>query len=147
MRAGIASRLTPLTYLLCPEEEEEPEDVLARLRVDQINEDVLHIFYRTDEHFIRVDRSSGMKAEREVREVLEEFLPPSGPGVGTVRDILSKCVETIGFELKLSDARGMGWPLAVGGAAHLAQAGNGIIYAHDAWMLPSGKEVEIIVPG
>ena len=148
MRAGIASRLTLLTYLLCPDEEEEPENVLARLRVHQISEDTLNIFYRVDEHFIRVDRWAGGQAEREVQEFLAEILRPTDPGVDTVKEILSKCVETVAFELKLSDARGMGWPLAVGGAAHLAQTGNGIIYADDVgWMVPSGKEVKILVPG
>ena len=36
---GIAERLTLLTYLFCPAEEEEPSDVLARLRIEDKSTD------------------------------------------------------------------------------------------------------------
>ena len=63
-----------------------------------------------------------------------------------VREFLAGVVETIGFELKLSDAEGMGTPVAIAAAAKLVETFGGIVSADGyGWMLPSGNEVDVIM--
>jgi hypothetical protein len=136
-----------VTYLFCPDEEEEPEDVLARLRVDAENSDNLRIFYREEaDRYIPVERYSGDRAEEEVEEAIEDLERYPDQDAQRVRESLSGIVETIGFELKYSDVEGMGVPVAVAAAAKLVDLFGGIISADDyGWMVPSGNEVEIIL--
>ena len=147
LEAGIRQRLRLLTPLFCPDNEEDPDIVLSRLRITPRGVDLLEIYYRADtERFIRVERWAGDGAAEEVAEALEDLEDAAGPGAAQVRAILVQTVETIAFELKLSDAQGMGWPLAIAGAAKLAERCGGVIYADDSgWMVPSGNEVDFLV--
>lgn len=147
VRQGIEERLTLLTYLFCPEDEEEPADVLARLRIETAGPNQLHIYYRKEpDRFIPVSRWYADAAAGEVSEALERLDRYPDPGVARVRQLLSATIETVGFELKASDADGMGWPLAVAAAAKVAELGGGVISAdYSGWMVPKGKEVEILV--
>ena len=136
-----------LTALFCPDEEEDPAVVLARLRIVLRGTDLLEIYYRPDtERFIRVERWSGDAAAEEVGEALEDLKDAAGPDAAKVRTILDQTVETVAFELKLSDARGMGWPLAIAAAAKLSEQCGGVVYADDSgWMVPHGNEVDFLV--
>ena len=152
MRAGIARRLELLTYLFCPEDEEEPGDVLGRLRIENCSEgDAFGVFllhYRRDGGPpIRAERWYGPAKEEEVEERLEDLEGREGPAADRVRAMLAQARESIAFDLKLSHAQGMGWPLAVAGAAWLAEIGQGLIHAEGTgWMSPKGNEVEFILP-
>src|SRR5262245_49836388 len=72
---GIAERLALLTYLFCPDEEEAPDDVLSRLRIEDDSADgtfrAFLMYYRTDSPvFIRIDRTDGRGGVEELSEVL-----------------------------------------------------------------------------
>ena len=146
-RSGITQRLALLTYLFCPDEEEEPEDVLDRLRIEAENSDNLRIYFRAEaDRFVPVKRYSGDSADEEVKEALEDIARYPDAGADRVREVLSRTVETVGFELKYSDVEGMGVPVTVAAAAKLAELVGGVISADDyGWMVPSGNEVEILV--
>jgi hypothetical protein len=145
--AGIRQRLRLLTSLFCPDDEEDPDVVLSRLRISSRSPDLLEIYYRAEpERFIRVERWSGDAAAEEVGEALEDLEDETAAGAEKVRALLGQTVETVAFELKLSDAQGMGWPLAIAAAAKLAEQRGGVIYADDSgWMVPSGNEVDWLV--
>lgn len=145
--SGISQRLSLLTYLFCPDEEEEPEDVLARLRIEVEDSDNLNIYYRADaDRFIPVERFSGDNAAEEVAEALEAIEQNQDAGAARVREVLARTVETIGFELKYSDVEGMGVPVTVAAAAKLAELVGGMINADGyGWMVPSGNEVDFIL--
>ncbi|HYO09569.1 MAG TPA: hypothetical protein VER17_11410 [Tepidisphaeraceae bacterium] len=147
LEAGIRQRLPLLTALFCPDDEEDPDVVLSRLRITSQNADLLEIYYRADtKRFIRVERWSGDAAAEEVGEALEDLEDEAGPGAEKVRGLLGQTVETVAFELKLSDAQGMGWPLAIAAAAKLAEQCGGVVSADDSgWMVPSGNEVDFLV--
>jgi hypothetical protein len=147
LQAGIRQRLPLLTALFCPDDEEDPNVVLSRLRIVPRGADLLELHYHADvERFVRVERWAGEAAAEEVGEALEDFEDVAGPGAAKVRAIRDQTVETVAFELKLSDAQGMGWPVAIAAAAKLAEQCGGVIYADDSgWMVPSGNEVDFLV--
>jgi hypothetical protein len=139
--------LALLTALFCPDEEEDPDVVLSRVRIVSPSADLLEIYYRADrDRFIHVERWSGDAAAEEVGEALGALENEAGPGAERVREVLGRTVETVAFELKLSDAQGMGWPLAIAAAAKLAEECGGVIFADDSgWMVPHGNEVDFLV--
>jgi hypothetical protein len=146
LRAGISERLKLLTYLFCPEDEEEPADVLARLRIESPVADRLQIFYRRElDRFLGVERWTGSQAAEEVSEEVERIESYKGDGAVRVRKVLGETTETVAFELKPSDAQGMGWPLAIAAAAKLAEISGGVVSADSGWMVPSGREVSFLV--
>ncbi len=149
LQSAIAKRLKWLTYLFCPEEEEEPDDVLARLRVEKYEGSrgpIFNLHYRTDTGFISCDSYLDADAQEEVEELREFIEERQGPDAEKVRAVLSKAVQTVGFELKASDARSMGWPLAIAAAAWIAEEGAGLLQADgQGWMAPSGSEVEMLL--
>jgi hypothetical protein len=147
LAGGIAERLELLTYLFCPEQEEEPSDVLARLRIEDRSTDgefrVFLLRYRADSPlFIRIDRTArGGIAELE-QEVLEQR---NEPAVARVRQMLAKATEDVSFCLTAHDVEAMGLPLSIAAAAYLVQKAGGLIQSGSySWMIPSGREVEII---
>ncbi|PQO34626.1 hypothetical protein DTL21_14050 [Bremerella cremea] len=144
---GIAQRLPLLTFLFSPEAEEEPEDVLERLRVQPDGDKDWEIYYRDDpDWFLPVERFTGEAAQEEIEEALEELEDYSHLETEPVREFLAGVVETIGFELKLSDAEGMGTPVAIAAATKLVETFGGIVSADGyGWMLPSGNEVDVIM--
>ncbi len=150
---GIAERLELLTYLFCPEDEEDPRAVLQRLRIVDLSGpgrfDRFHIFYRREpERFIPADRLAGSGCDAEVREELER-LALIGVGrwaeVTRVKQALAMTRERVAFELKVSDANGMGWPLAVAAAAWFVDVAGGIVRGGSSWMVPSGREVRFVL--
>jgi hypothetical protein len=146
---GIAERLTLLTYLFCPDEEDEPADVLARLRIEDRSTDgtfqVFLMHYRADSPlFIRIDRSTDRGG---IEELDEEVLSTrTEPEVARVRAMLTEAKEDVSFCLKADDIEAMGFPLSIAAAAYLVEkAGGGVIQSGSySWMVPSGREVEFI---
>jgi len=146
-QAGIEERLGLLTYLFCPEDEEEPEVVIDRLRVEAVDQDNVRIFYRSEpERFLPVERWSGDRAAEEVQEELERLSDYPSADADKVRELVRNAVETVAFELKLSDAQGMGWPTAIAAAAKIVEIAGGVVSADDSgWMVPAGKEVSFLL--
>jgi hypothetical protein len=152
LRGGIAHRLELLTYLFCPEDEEDPEDVLSRLTIQSVSTksgDLAYALrYRAGSgHFIRLDRTTDPLAiEGEISEFLELLENRTEPEASRVRSALQSVRETYALDLKASDLNSMGWPLAIAAAAFLADEGAGIIQADGSgWMLPHGREVSWVL--
>jgi hypothetical protein len=148
LAAGIAERLELLTYLFCPEEEEEPTDVLARLRIEDKSTDgtfrVFLMHYRTDSPlFIRIDRTDDPQAE--IEEV-QELLPlRSKPELASISQMLAQAKEGVSFCLKAHDVEAMGFPLSVAAASYLVQKAGGVIQSGSySWMVPDDREVRIV---
>ena len=142
MVAGIGERLDLLTALYCPDDEEPAETVLARLSVDPLGPEIWVLRDTDQKHFIRIERWRAGAAHAEARELRERLSVSSGAGRATVAALLDNVSETVGFELKPTDADGMGWPLAIAAAAWLATQGDGLIHAEgDGWLEPTRKEV------
>ncbi|MFT3775971.1 MAG: hypothetical protein QM820_62295 [Minicystis sp.] len=147
LAAGIAERL-PLVASLYGEE--GAEEVARRLRIEgQAPMSAWELFYRGDEASIGLERwSKPGEVREEVDELLETLADSDEDGVEDVRELLGQVVETVAFELKLSDCEGMGWPVAIAAAAVLAARGEGIIQADgEGWMVPEGKEIEHVLDG
>ena len=148
LAAGIAERLTLLTYLFCPEKEEDPSEVLARLTIDDLSQDngfgVFVMHYRHDSPAaIRINRTADRGGIEElVQEVLAEQTDTKS---AEVRRMLAGVTENVSFCLKADDVEAMGFPLAIAAAAYLVQKAGGLIQSGSySWMVPSGREVEII---
>ena len=148
---GIAKRLVLLTYLFSPDEEEDPDEVLERLRIENQSKSegfhVFQIFYaKKSNQFIRVERWAGITAVEEAHESLDMLADERGEAVERVRDMLKHSTESVGFELKVRDANSMGWPVSIAAAAWLAERSQGVIYAEGSgWMVPSPREVEFLL--
>jgi hypothetical protein len=144
---GIAERLKLLTYLLCPAEEEEPSDVLARLRIEDKSTDgtfrVFLMHYRADSPvFIRIDRTDRGGIDELDQEVLALGTEPA---LAKVRQMLANATEDVSFCLKAHDVEAMGFPLSIAAAAYLVQKAGGLIQSGSySWMVPSGREVQIV---
>jgi hypothetical protein len=148
LASGIAERLSLLTYLFCPAEEEEPSDVLARLKIEDKSTDgtfqVFLMHYRRDSPvFIRIDRTPHRGGIEELDQ--EVLAHRRGPSIERVRGMLAKVKEDVSFCLKAHDVEAMGFPLSIAAAAYLVQKAGGLIQSGTySWMVPSGREVEII---
>lgn len=94
------------------------------------------------DHYIRFDRWIGPQAREETEEMLER-VKGEGPGAERVRAVLAAAVETIGFELKVSDVVGMGFNIALAAAMFIASAGYGLVQADhhgDTWFDPDSSD-------
>jgi hypothetical protein len=151
LSTGIAKRLATLTYLYCPDDEEEPDVVLKRLRIrtDPTLPDVFFIHARWEpERFIRMDRCRASTAREDVKEKLERLnrLPnQEDPDLKRVLQFLNATKESVALELKYSDTQTMGWPVAVAAAAWIAEIGSGMIRSEDGeWMISTAHEIAYI---
>jgi hypothetical protein len=147
-RQGIEQRMELLTYLLCPEDEKDPAEVLQRIRIEPVSPDVLKIRYRVrgSKYPLCVNRFVGEEFKEQVS--MAEFGLSRYPRAKTRRAkaILSKAIDCVGFALSPVDRRGMGWPLAIAAAAKFAELGCGAIDTNDmGWLLPAGNEVSWLV--
>jgi len=152
LRAGIAERLASLTYLLCPPQEEEPEDVLARLVIDNLTKpggDLVYLLrYRADRaHFIRFERwTRPADVTEETAELRRMITSSSDTGTQQVLATLDAARETIAMGLTVNDADSMGWPLAFAAAAYCAEVGKGVLQADGSgWMRPDGSDVAWLI--
>jgi hypothetical protein len=148
LASGIAARLSLLTYLFCPTEEEEPSEILARLKIEDKSTDgsfqVFLMHYRQDSPvFIRIDRTPDRGGIEELDQ--EVLANRDGPSIARVRGMLAKVKEDVSFCLKAHDVEAMGFPLSIAAAAYLVQKAGGLIQSGTySWMVPRGREVEII---
>ncbi len=148
LRRGIAYRLKLLTYLFCPEKEESPDAVLARLKISDSSGngtiDRLALHYRTDsDAAITVNRDLTLGT---VHELLERpFLTGDDANARRLRQMLGKITEDVSFCLKADDVEAMGFPLAIAAAAFLVEQCGGVILSGSySCMVPQGRQVEII---
>jgi hypothetical protein len=148
LASGIAESLSLITYKFCPEKEEDPEEVLARLKIEDMSGrgsfEVFRLHYRADSPlFIRMDRHSNRASIEEMDHELLAKRPEHE--MAPVRDLLAKATEDVSFSLSLEDVRGMGFPLAIAAARHLVNKAGGLILSgRYSWMVPKGKEVKIL---
>ncbi len=85
--------------------------------------------------------------KEEVAEFLERLQGSAEPAATRVRRHLKATAESVGIELKASDARGMGWPVAIAVAAEICERFDGILHADGSgWMAPSGIDVDLVLP-
>jgi hypothetical protein len=150
MRDGIAQRWASMIFLISTEDDDEPDAVLDRLRIEDHSGGefrLCHLLYReSSAHFLRAERWTGPASRLEVEESLEELRDREEPAVETVLTILAETVETVGFELSLRDAKRMGFPLAIAAAVWLAEIGNGIAHAEGyGWLLPEGNAALLVL--
>jgi hypothetical protein len=149
--AGISERLLLLTYLY-GEDEEDYEEVMSRLQVENATStavfDIYRLHYRESRRsFIRVARwSKPEKVASEIEELRESIAECQEPQAEIVRLLLAESIETVGFELKPTDADGMGWPLTIAAAAYLADKGAGGIYVDgEGWLEPTQTEIRVLL--
>ena len=150
MTAGIKDRLDCFSDFFA---QEDPEDVLARLRVDEPRNDddsqMLHLHYLEDGPPIVITRLADQEVvSGEVQEYLEErFHDREGEEATLVREHLAKSVEILHFCLKQRHADSMGTPLVYAAAAWLAKQGNALLRAQEqGWMELDGGEWFILCP-
>jgi hypothetical protein len=107
--------------------------------------DVVLMHWRPDatDRFIRVERWVGAAAKEELDELVERIADVKGKAADRIRGVLAKATETIAFELKLSDAQGMGWPISWQTAMWLAERGAGLVVTDDPdeWWDPKSYEI------
>jgi hypothetical protein len=145
---GIRRRLALLTYLFCPEHEEDPDEVLARLRIedhsgaDSFQE--FRMYYRADSPtFINIHRG-GRGGVVELEQIVLAHRPE--PGIADIARRMRDVTEDVAFCLKSPDVQGMGFPLSIAAAACLVEKKGGLIQSGTySWMIPSGNEVKIIL--
>ena len=130
-KAGIAKRLKSY-YFFCPEEEEDPKVVLDRLRIETISSrqesGTFLLHYRHDATFIRVDRHDRAGVD-ELIQTLQAY--QGRAGMDRIFTMLASVQEDVSFCLKTHDVKGMGFPLAIAGAAYLVeQKGASFSLAH-----------------
>jgi hypothetical protein len=151
MHAAIAARLEELTLLILPENEEEPDELLKRLRVeDDSNRNEFQnfaIYYRKDDRPIPACRWEREQARNEGLEWLEKFADGNEPEAELIRAVLANVTDSVAIELKLSDIQGMGWPVAIGAAVWLAEIGEGVVHATDCgWFVPDNGGARLLLP-
>jgi hypothetical protein len=111
--AGISDRLTLLTSLLCPDEEEDPDDVLGRLSIEdaapgQHGGQTLDVFWRQrHERPVRMEVWTDREAVGEqVAEALAKVAALDNAAELSAR--VEDSVATVAFQLGASDTRDHG---------------------------------------
>lgn len=149
---GIESRLAAMAARYCPDDEESPQQVLARLKIERIEPDNKEPFGAWQLHYassgrpVRVERMVGKGWEIDRRALFDEVGKGDDEVGKRLRALLTDAKESVGFELSPSDLRGMGLPVCIAAAAALAKAGDGLLRVEgDGWLEPKGKDVEPVM--
>jgi hypothetical protein len=149
---GIAARLPELTVLFDPDEQEDPDQVLGRLRIAPFAPEdpasLWHIRYRDNLAPIVLSRTAGDECAGRVREELTETALGRNRNrqAKRIREILGRVTEEASFCLKASALESMGFPVAIAAAAFLVEQAGGVIKSCNAsWMVPTKEGVEIIL--
>ena len=116
------------------------EDSLRYERFAEAGRRVVLVRYKHHEKgdtFVRCDHHADPAFVKEDVEGRLEEDPPA-----RVRDVLSRAVETVAFDLKTSDWDGMGLPIAFYTAMELAKPtlGDGLVLVEDEWWDPKTFE-------
>lgn len=149
LKAGIQDRLALLTYQFCPEDEEDPAEVAATLSIEVPAETnagtACLIRYGRSGSVIPVLRH-GRAMIAELSDRLRDEQLPKDRRVGKVVEKLAFVREDLSFALKNHHVRGMGFPVSIAAAAQLVADRGGFIQSgRYAWMVPSGREVDILL--
>ena len=147
LKSAISKRLSLLTSLFCPENEEDPEIVLERLRIENIPESsdfqsfLIH-YGPVGSTFIRADRNDRSGVDELVADILPSI---ADAGVRKIEPMLRTVIDDVSFCLKVDDVQGMGFPLAIAAAAYLVERAGGLIQSGTySWMEPYGNEVRML---
>lgn len=146
MVAGIKDRIDFFEDLFA---QEDPQEVLSRLNVVEVNEQLLHLHYLDENLPIVIDQINNREqVSGEIEECLEEgFQNRQGVNENRVREHLGKVAEVFHFSLKQRHVDGMGTPLVYAAAAWLGKQGNGLLRADEqGWMKLDGGEWFILCP-
>ena len=133
IRAGIEDRLALLTYLFCPDKEENPVAVIARLRVEAGPGNEVRIRWRPRMRFpIRVYRF-GPELPDQLASVAADY--------DEQRQYLAAATDGAGL-FQGYERNDMGWPTALAVAAVLAEARGGIIATSTSgWFRVQGRNL------
>lgn len=113
-----------------------------QLRFEVGGPNLVFLRYQPTERFIRVERWSGAEAREELGELAEEIEDLTSVGASRVRQVLASAVDSVAFELKQSDADGMGWSIAWQTAMWIAQRGEGLVQTdQEQWWDPDQYKV------
>jgi hypothetical protein len=143
-KTSIDERLALLTALLCPDDEEEPKAVLARLVCTANSDDKLTVAYwAAEKPKLVFERWKGDPARDEILEVVENL--SDDEVLNPVRATLKKAIEVVGVRLTQSDLDGMGLPVAMAYFSKLASEYGGLIHVESrGWYQPIEKEVKLL---
>jgi hypothetical protein len=145
IHAGIKKRLALLTYLFCPDEEEEPELVLRRLRIEAVRENELKIRWRERMRYPTRLYRFGAELARQIAGVNFGLQSLSKSKRRRPEQILHSAIDGAGF-LQSYDRGNMGWPVVIAAAAALVEQAGGVIVTNGSgWFIPSGNEVKRIL--
>jgi hypothetical protein len=154
---GIADRLQPLAYQFPGDraEEETPEAIQAVLkRLCILPADAGKPFRHHALNFLDggPDITTVYFGPEDAPGIIEQEVLPGrlaalhGAEAKRVKELLRAATESVSFALKVTHTTGIGFPLAVAAAATLVSSAGGIIRSGtSSWMVPAGREVDIIL--
>lgn len=99
------------------------------------------LFYGPMDHLVEIDRLTDAPALRALRTLHDEFSAHDDIGAQRIKDVLSRGLELIRFELNDPAWRGMGRPICWQTAMWLAIQGGGLVDANGEWWDPEGYDV------
>ncbi len=125
--------------------DEEGAEAERNLRFESEGEAGFAVFlmhYRKDdERSIGIERWVSERFAEEREELLEELEGDDSQEAERVMELLREATESVAFELKLSDAEGLGWPIAFEAAMWLAKRGRGLVEAEGEWWDPESWDL------
>ena len=146
---GIAGRLDEVARTYAAGDDDTPQQVLARLQITREGAEPFgewQLRYAASGRAISIERAVGKAWEPTRRALFDEVGQDGDPIHVRLRGLLSEAKECVTFELSASDARGMGWAVAMAAAAALARASDGIVRAEgEGWLEPKGKSVALLL--
>jgi hypothetical protein len=145
IRTGIEQRLSLLTYLFCPDDEEEPNVVLQRLRIEVVSENELKIRWRPRMRYPTRMFRFGDELHDQIETKASGINSYSKLQKRRAQQILGSTVDGVGF-LQAYDRGNMGWPVVIAAAAALVEQVGGVIVTNGfGWFLPYGNEVRVLL--
>jgi hypothetical protein len=147
LQNAIGSRLETLVGRYSPSDDDTPQQVLARLRVEGGGSfDDWRLTFSPGARPIRVQRLIGKAWETDRRAFFDEVDKDEEAGK-RIRALLTDAKESVALQLSDVDAHGMAWPVAMAAAAALAKASDGLVRADgEGWLEVDGKDVALVVP-
>lgn len=98
-------------------------------------------FSTKDQLLLYVTRCTGERAAADIRQLLEVKEMPRGRRNDEVQS-LAEAREIVAFEFELTGDRSMAWPIALAGAAWLAEKGQGLVCDMKyEWIRPQENEL------
>ena len=144
IRAGIEQRLELLTYLFCPEQESEPEEILNSLCVETTESQELKIRWRPRMRYPTRAYKFGDQLIEQIKMNKFAMQSYSNNDVAIAAPLLDSWEDGVGF-CQGYTRDDMGWPVAFAAATAIAEKSGGVIVTSSyGWYLPSGNEVRLL---